>query len=254
MGFGTARSSLLARMSSLKARRRGPQRRNDLSWPGEGEAGLAKSRRRAGHGRRHALAASVAPVAAPPHPPFGHPLPDGARGRIGPGLAAERCATAKSSAASVAPVAAPPHPPFGHPLPDGARGRIGPGLAAERCATAKSSAASVAPVAAPPHPPFGHPLPDGARGRIGPGLAAERCATATSSPSPRRGEGWGEGAAMPRDDAVVATKTAGKRWRHPNSFSSPQARPPRIAREASSEPPRYAARQKTRPPRVVQDD
>src|SRR5262249_6487881 len=44
----------------------------------------------------------------------------------------------------------------------------------------------------PPHPAFGRPLPGGARWNQ-PGLPTAGCGTGHSSPSPQRGEGWGEG-------------------------------------------------------------
>ncbi len=59
----------------------------------------------------------------------------------------------------------------------------------------------------PPHPPFGHPLPAGARGtRDAPFGKASR-AIAKWSPSPQRGEGWGEGPKIvaPGRFAIVAS-------------------------------------------------
>ena len=45
----------------------------------------------------------------------------------------------------------------------------------------------------PPHPPFGHPLPVGARGKRAGAFQQRHSVSENSSPSPRRGEGWGEG-------------------------------------------------------------
>src|ERR1700728_1816553 len=62
----------------------------------------------------------VGASAPPPHPPFGHPLPVGARGEKRPGYNA---AVDGETEALVEASAPPPHPPFGHPLPVGARGK-----------------------------------------------------------------------------------------------------------------------------------
>ena len=45
----------------------------------------------------------------------------------------------------------------------------------------------------PPHPPFGHPLPAGGEGEDRPGYSQNQGDREKSSPSPQRGEGWGEG-------------------------------------------------------------
>src|SRR5206468_3052779 len=52
--------------------------------------------------------------------------------------------------------------------------------------------ALVAPGGRPPHPPFGHPLPGG-RGSERLGRPTRRRTAKQSSPSPRWGEGGGEG-------------------------------------------------------------
>ena len=48
----------------------------------------------------------------------------------------------------------------------------------------------------PPHPPFGHPLPAGGEWETRPGLSQKQGDRQKSSPSPLRGEGWGERATV----------------------------------------------------------
>ena len=155
-----------------------------------------------------------------PSPALRAPSPRGGEGEKTPGRSWKLGASDRSSpsprrgegwgegAANRRLLVPPPHPPFGHPLPVGARGKKGrvvpeswaPAIGRRPRPDGERDGVRgpriVALLVPPPHPPFGHPLPVGARGKKGraiPGSWRQR----SSSPSPRRGEGWGEGAADP---------------------------------------------------------